>query len=116
MGRSIFREVPYYLRRRRADVGQRLEVLDLPRRASQGGHRLGSPLVAEHTVVGFVFDLQERRYRLQRPDDVVVLQGARSSFCGPATEIIRAAEIPKRARISLCSKEGKRSPGGSQTA
>src|SRR5919112_3342387 len=116
MGRPVFREVPYYLRRRRADVGQRLEVFDLGRRASQGGHRLGGPLVTEHAVVGFVFDLQERRYRLQRPDDVVVLQGARSSFCGRATEIIRAAEIPKRARITPCSKEGKRSSGGSQSA
>ena len=66
LGRPVFGEVAYHLSRRRADVGQRLEVLHLGRRATEGGHRLGGPLVAEHAVVGFVFDLHERRYRLER--------------------------------------------------
>ena len=39
-------------------------VAALGRRATEGGHRLGGQLVAEHTVVRFVFDLHERSDRL----------------------------------------------------
>src|SRR5918993_848455 len=72
---AVLGEVPYHFRGGISDVGQLRKVLHLARRVAQSGDRLGGSPVSEDAVVGLVFDLHERRDRLQSPGYVRVLQG-----------------------------------------
>src|ERR671916_230001 len=72
---AVFGELPYHFRGSISDVGQLRKVLHFARRVAQSGDRLGGSPVSEDAVVGLVFDLHERRDRLQSAGYVRVLQG-----------------------------------------